>query len=252
MESEPTDLRTLYEYILMVFFLHKGDGLGFDVIIDKLRSCVNNGVLAVVNADDEQQSPEFTILREGKICLSKDKDAIFIEQKGENEENEMILVYLDNGRVMVSKGDSKGKNLNVINKLFDKGFRFDLNNMMEIPKYDPDFLPDEKNNNNVIDNVGSYNNINQFNELQNHQSNIFNAEENMNEEIEEDNNNVGNHDNNIHQFDEYGIPENMHEHLANSNENQYQRPQPHPWSNVYGLDLSCLDCCHCFGGQQSV
>ena len=198
MESEGKfmDVKSIYEIILSIFALNPGDGLPFGAIINKLCD-ENNEVLTVINADDEQQSPDFTILREGKICLSENKKAFIIEQKGKDEENEMILVYLDNGRVMVSKG-------NVIKKIIDKGFKFDPKNMIGIPKYKPNFLTDEENNNN-------YNN---------------------NDVI----NNVGSHDNNINQFDE------LQNHQNDTN----------PWSNIGGYDLSCLDCCHCFGRQHSI
>ena len=244
MKSNFTDVKSIYLTILSIFALNPGDGLSFGAIINKLRYA-NNEVLAVINADDEQQSPDFTILREGKICLSNDEDkvAFIIEQKGKNEEKETILVYLDNGRVMVSKG-----NFNVTKKLINKGFNFNYEDVTRIPKYKPDLFLDEESDNNynkndVINNVDNHdNNINQFNESQI-------AEENMHER-----NRVGSHDNNFYQLNEsqnnrsniFNVEENMNEEI------RHQRSQPHLCCDVCGPVLSCLDCCHCFGGQQSV
>ena len=216
MKSGFNDVAGLYRNILFLFALNPGDELYFGTIIQYLRD-KNNLAFDVRNADNELESPDFKISRGWRICLSNNQKAFVIEKKCKDEEHNMILVYFDNGRVMVSQEKSE-----IISITQNKDFTFDKNKRKKIPKYKPDLFLDEESNNNdnendVINNVGNHsNNINRLDESQNHQNDIFNAEENMNEE------------------------------------RRYQRPQPHPWSNICGRDLSCLDCCHCFGGRQSV
>ena len=107
--------------------------------------------LTIINADNKGLLADCDIFKESIIELSTDERAILIQQKTLNENTELILICLSEGKVIVSKTVQ-----NICNIIRDKKFDFQCWAYRELMKCNNNIL-DKKNEENDCKNLNQNN-----------------------------------------------------------------------------------------------
>ena len=139
MENKLNDLSLLYEYIIRTFDSQKCDNM--QVNNDLLKEIYkNNGIeLTMENADNPNELADFNILPPADICLSENQQAIYIIQEDNGKTNQ-IVIYPDEGKVMICKGI-----LNAREKLLYNKFSFNKEKIQQLTVHNNN-IPDEEIN----------------------------------------------------------------------------------------------------------